>query len=258
MAEDLFREIVRVRESGLPAALATIVDVRGSTPGKLGQRMLVYPDGRILGTVGGGCLEADVIRTGREIMDTGGLRKMRFTLAGPEAERTGLACGGTLEIMIESLRESRLFVVGAGHVGRRIALLARATGFNVTLFDDRPDFADAKALPDLDRVVCAELDRVGEALDPNAADFLISVTRGHDHDYEILRWALGTPLRFIGVVGSRSKRIQFFRDLEAEGIAPTEFERVQCPVGLDIGAQNPEEIAVSVVAELVRRRRLGP
>lgn len=255
MAADLFRTITELRESRELAALATIVDTRGSTPGKLGQRMVVRRDASIVGTVGGGCLEADVIRTALDVMETGGVKKMSFTLAGPEAERTGLACGGTVQVMIEPLLDARLFVVGAGHVGRTISSLAARTGFPVTVLDDRPDFADAKSLPEVDEVICAELGRLDDHLRPQPADFIISVTRGHDHDFEVLKWALTTPARFIGVIGSKSKRVQFFRALAEDGVDEAKLERVACPVGLDIGAQSPEEIAVSVVGDLIRRRR---
>lgn len=258
MARDLFREIVRVRDQGLPAALATIVDRRGSTPGKLAQKMLVLADGSIVGTIGGGCVEADVIRQARHVIDTGLPAKMKFTLAGEEAERTGLACGGVLEIMIESLNDPRLVVVGCGHVGKRIANLAASCGFHVTAIDDRPDFASREHFPAVDEVLVTPLDALDEAIRPGPNTFLVSVTRGHDHDYEVLRWALHRPFRFIGVIGSRAKKLQFVKRLTAElGAEAGDVDRFHCPVGIPIGADTPDEIAVSVVAELVRRHRLG-
>ncbi|MEE9392531.1 MAG: XdhC/CoxI family protein [Planctomycetota bacterium] len=257
MPEDIYQAIVRLRREQTLAALATIVDTKGSTPGKLAQKMVVLGDGSIIGTIGGGCLEADVIRSALDCLDTGLPRKMQFSLSGLEAERTGLACGGKLEVMVEPLNEPEVYVVGCGHVGAKIADLAARSGFKLTVFDDRPDFANAEKFPDADRVVCAELDDIGKHLSLGPNCYLISVTRGHNHDYEVMKWALGTPVRFIGIIGSRAKKIQFFKDLEKEGHPTSDRERIKCPVGLDIGAKNPDEIAVSVVAELISLRRRG-
>ena len=257
MAADIFEEIVRLRREGVPTALATIVDTKGSTPGKLTQRMLVLQDGSIIGTVGGGCVEADVIRAARDVLDTGLARKMDFKLIGEEAERTGLACGGTLEIMVEPLDEPRLHVIGCGHVGAKVARLAKETGFLLTVMDDRPDYASKERFPFADDVVCAPFEQLEEALPLGPQSYLVIVTRGHQHDYDVTKWALGTDARFIGLVGSKSKRIQFARKLVEEGWSEDAMDRVQCPVGLPIGAEAPDEIAVSIVAALVARRRLG-
>lgn len=254
---DVYEAIVRAREERTPAALATIVDTKGSTPGKLAQKMIVLGDGRIIGTVGGGCVEADVIRTALDVLDTGLTRKMSFVLAGEEAERTGLACGGKMEIMIEALNEPHLYVVGCGHVGAKVAQLAKSVGFKLTVMDDRPDFANAERFPDADAVVCEDFSRLGETLDVGPAGFIVVVTRGHQYDYDGLKWALTTPARFIGVVGSKSKRVQFFKKLREEGISDEVLERAQIPVGLPIGAENPEEIAVSIVGALIARMRLN-
>lgn len=244
-----------MRRAGERAALATIVDRKGSTPGRLAQKMLVHRDGSIVGTIGGGCVEADVIREALSVMECGRARRLAFRLAGDEAERTGLACGGTLEIMVEPLDDPRLLVIGCGHVGERIANLAHRAGFCVTALDDRPDFADPDRFPGIEAVVCRSLDELGEALEVRPGDYVISVTRGHDHDYEVLRWALTTEARRIGVVGSRAKGVRFRRALEDDGLSGADLDRFDCPVGLDIGADTPDEIAVSVVAWLIAERR---
>ena len=254
MAHDIFEEIARLRRDEEPAALATVVDTAGSTPGKLGSRMVVRADGRIVGTIGGGCVEADVIRTALDVLDTGLSKKMNFTLAGEEAERTGLACGGKLEVMIESLNEPHAFVIGCGHVGQRIAALAKEVGFRVTALDDRPDYASKERFPSSDDVVCADFADLATTLRVGPSGFIVVATRGHQYDYDGLRWALETPARFIGVIGSKSKRVQFFRKLRDEGVPDEAFENVQIPVGLAIGAETPEEIAVSVVGAMIARR----
>ena len=254
--EELFAEIARLRRDEIPAVLATVVDTKGSTPGKLGQRMLVYGEGGIRGSIGGGCVEADVIRAARDVLDTGRAMKMRFVLAGEEAERTGLACGGQVEIMIESLNDPHLFLIGAGHVAQKVASLAKRVDFRVTVMDDRPDFANVERFPEADAHVVGPLDRLHELLKIGPNAYILCVTRGHDFDYDALRWALTTPARYIGVLGSRSKRLQFFKQLSAEGLSDDALAAVDIPVGLAIGAEAPDEIAISIVAALIKKRRV--
>jgi xanthine dehydrogenase accessory factor len=160
MQEDIFELVVDARRRGLPTALATVVGAKGSTPAKLGARMLVHFDGRIAGTIGGGCVEADVIRSSRDVMDTGLARVLQFRLAGAEAERTGIACGGILDVMIESLEDPRTLIVGAGHVGQTTARLASQVGLKVTVIDDRPDFANKERFPTADTISICDLDQL--------------------------------------------------------------------------------------------------
>ncbi len=255
MQDDVFKEIVRLREERVPAALATIIRTLGSTPGKIGQKMVVRRDASILGTIGGGCVEADVIRGALDVMDTNQTKLMQFTLSGEEAERTGLACGGKVEIMIESLNEHNLLILGCGHIGQRVAALAHSCGFQVTAMDDRPEFASTGLFPDGVEVICTAFADFNETLQVGPATSILCATRGHKYDYEGLRWALTTEADFIGVVGSRSKRKQFFDQLKEEEYATDEtLSSVQIPVGIDIGAETPDEIAVSIVAALVAKR----
>ncbi len=256
--EDIYQEIVRLRTQGTLAALATIVARRGSTPGKLAQKMVIVGDGRIVGTIGGGCVEADVIRHGRHVMDTGVPQVVSFKLSGEEAERTGLACGGVLEIMIECLNDPALYVLGCGHVGKKVAQLAALCGFQVTAVDDRPDFANTTQVPGVAEVRVISLDSLGEDLKLGANSYVVSATRGHDHDFEVLLWALETQARYIGVLGSKSKWKQFQKQLKTDhGIEESQLRHVHCPVGIPIGADTPDEIAVSVVADLIAHHRLG-
>lgn len=256
--EDIYQEIVRLRNEGMLAAMATIVDRKGSTPGKLAQKMIIIADGRCVGTIGGGCVEADVIRAARHVMDTGLPRKIQFRLSGEEAERTGLACGGVLEIMIECLNDPALYVLGCGHVGKKIAMLASQCGFHVTAIDDRPDFASEKELPGVNQVKVVPMDGLADNITIGANSYVVSATRGHDHDFEVLQWALTTQAKYIGILGSKSKWIQFRQKLESKhDILATQLEHVHCPVGMDIGADTPDEIAVSVVADLIAHYRIG-
>lgn len=257
MAADIFEAIARLKRQRTPAALATVVRTKGSTPAKVPARMLVLPTGETKGTVGGGCVEADVVRAARDVIDTGRPRTLSFRLSGEEAERTGIACGGVIDIMVEPLEDPRVIVVGAGHVGQAVGRLAVRAGFALTVVDDRPDFASAARFPEAGELVVCALEELADRVAVGPQSYVLIMTRAHAHDYEVLRWAVRTPARYVGVLGSRSKRVQFLRSLENEGVPEEDREAVHMPVGLDIGAESVDEIAVAVVAELIGERRKG-
>jgi xanthine dehydrogenase accessory factor len=252
---DVFEEIARLRRAREPAALATVVSSKGSTPAKVPARMVVYADGRTRGTIGGGCVEADVVRAARDVIDGGVPRSLTFHLHGDEAERTGVACGGVVVIMVESLDEPRVILVGAGHVAQATARLAAEIGYRVTVADDRPDFANAARFPEADEIVVAELARLKDAVRTTPRSAVVCMTRGHAEDLVALRWALGTDAGYVGVLGSKAKRLAFRETLLAEGISAAAFDAVRMPVGMDLGAETVPEIAVAIAAELVRHRR---
>ena len=255
MASDIFEEIVRLRRERVPAALATVVATRGSTPAKVPTRMLVTFQGRHSGTVGGGCVEADVIRAARDVIDTGQPKTLSFRLVGEEAERTGIACGGIVDVMVEPLEEPRVVIVGAGHVGQAVCSLAANVGLEVTVVDDRPDFANAEQFPDANELVVTELDDLGDAVKVGQRSAILIMTRGHAEDYAVLKWALDTPAASIGVLGSKAKRKRFIDDLTSEGYDRERIETVRMPIGLDLGAETVPEIAVSIIAQLIASRR---
>lgn len=257
MALDIFAEIVRLRAAGTPAALATITRTQGSTPGKMTQRMVVRGDGTTAGSVGGGCIEADVVRAALDAIDTGQPRILSFRLSGEDAARLGIACGGTLDVMVESLHEPHVIIIGAGHIGKSLAPLAKRCGFRVTVVDDRPDFASAARFPDADEVLVAPITDLAPAVRTGPAAHIVVCTRGHDLDLDALRFALRTPARYVGVVGSRRKKAIFAEALLAEGVPAEAVDAIRIPIGVDIGAETMDEIAVSIAAELVRARRVG-
>lgn len=257
MPSDVFEEIARLRRAREPAALATVVATKGSTPAKVPARMLVYADGRTRGTIGGGCVEADVVRAARDVLDDGAPRTLSFRLHGEDAERTGIACGGVVTVMVESLDEPRVVLIGAGHVAEAVARLAADVGFRVTVVDDRPDFASAARFPEADEIVVTDLARLAGAVRTTPRSAVVCMTRGHAEDLVALRWALTTDAGYVGVLGSRAKRLAFRETLLAEGVPPATFDAVRMPVGLDLGAETVPEIAVAIVGELVARRRRG-
>ncbi len=255
MATDLFEEIVRMRRAGERGALATIVHTNGSIPSYESSRMLVHEDGSIAGTIGGGCVEAEVWAAAKEVMQIEQPRKMTFNLNQDAAYDSGLICGGTLEIFVEPiLPQPLLFIFGGGHISSAVARIAHAAGFSITVADDREAFSNTERFPMADKLYTTYEDAFAKIV-PNGSAYFLIVTRGHRDDMRVLAWAVRTEARYIGMIGSKRKVLSVYKALEKEGYLPEEFERVHAPVGLDIGALTPEEIAVSITAELIAVRR---
>ncbi|HEV3315641.1 MAG TPA: XdhC/CoxI family protein [Candidatus Angelobacter sp.] len=253
---DIYEEIIRMRREGRKAALATIINVRGSIPSFESAKMLVRDDGSILGTIGGGCVEAEVWQAARDIMQSEKPQTLTFNLNNNPKYDTGLVCGGTLDIFIEPvLPVSTLYIFGAGHVAWSLYKVARIAGFDVVVTDDREAYANRERFPEARDVYADEYERVVAQLAPNESSYIVIVTRGHRDDMRVLRWAADTPARYIGMIGSQRKVITTCKELEKEGIAAEKLARVYAPVGIDIGAITPEEIAVSIVAEMIALRR---
>ena len=253
---DIYEEIVRLRKGGRRGAVATIVNVRGSIPSFKTAKMLVRDDGSIVGTIGGGCVEAEVWQAAREVMESERPRTLTFDLNQDPKFDSGLVCGGTLEIFVEPiLPPAELYIFGAGHVATSLYRVARIAGFDVTVVDDREAYANRERFPEAQEVIAEDFDKAMERLQVSESSYIVIVTRGHRDDMRVLRWAVQTPARYVGMIGSKRKTITIFKELQAEGIPPELFDRVHAPVGLDIGAITPEEIAVAIAAELIARRR---
>jgi xanthine dehydrogenase accessory factor len=253
---DLYEEIVRLRKAGRRGAVATIVNVRGSIPSFKTAKMLVRDDGSIVGTIGGGCVEAEVWQAAREVMEAEKPRTLTFDLNNDPKYDTGLVCGGTLEIFIEPvLPPAELYIFGAGHVATSLYRVARIVGFDITIADDRETYANRERFPEAQQVLAEDFDAAMAQLSPSESSFIVIVTRGHRDDMRVLRWAVQTPARYIGMIGSKRKTATIFKELQTEGLRAELFERVHAPVGLDIGALTPEEIAISIMAELIAKRR---
>ncbi len=253
---DVFEELVRLRKLGRKSALATIIQVDGSIPSFQSAKLLVRDDGSIVGTVGGGCVEADVWAAARDAMETGRPRRLKFSLGQDAAYENGLICGGQLEVYVEPVTPlPRAFIFGAGHISRSLSRIASMAGFATVVVDDRDSFADRERFPEADEVHAGEYESVFPLLEVNESSYLIIVTRGHRDDLRVLRWAVGTSARYIAMIGSRRKVIGVVKELEKEGLPREAFEKIFSPMGLEIGAETPEEIAVSVVAEMIAVRR---
>jgi xanthine dehydrogenase accessory factor len=256
MQMDLYDEIVRLRKLGQKCAVATIVQVNGSIPSFESAKILVREDGSFMGTVGGGCVEAEVWNAAREVIETEKPRHLSFSLGQDAAYDEGLICGGQLNIFVEPvIPQPRAFIFGGGHVSKGISKIATLAGFSTSIIDNRQAFANAERFPEAEATYAEEYEDVFSTLPVNSSSYIIIVTRGHRDDMRVLRWAVNTPARYIAMIGSKRKTISVVQELEKEGIPREAFDKVFAPMGLEIGAELPEEIAISVVAEMIAVRR---
>jgi xanthine dehydrogenase accessory factor len=254
--KDVFAAARDAASDGTPAALVTIVSTQGSTPRKAGAKMLVYEDGTIVGTIGGGCVEAEMARRAREAVATGRAELASFDLTPDQAGDDGLVCGGRVQVFIEPVETTpTLCLFGAGHVSQALARMAALAGFRIEVADDRAKFANADRFPEADRIVVAPMERAASEMTVGRETYVLVLTRGHGGDTEVLASVLGRGVRFVGLLGSAAKLVHVAAALTALGVPREEIGRIHCPVGLAIGAQTPEEIAVSILAELVAVRR---
>jgi xanthine dehydrogenase accessory factor len=253
---DIYEQIVQLRREGRRGAVATIVNVRGSIPSFRTAKMLVRDDGSIVGTIGGGCVEADVWQAAREVMESEKPRTLTFDLNQDPKYDTGLVCGGTLEVFVEPvLPPALLYVFGAGHVSVNLCQVASNAGFDLIVTDDRTSYATPERFPAAREIHALDFEEAIHKLEPNETSYIVIVTRGHRDDMRLLRWAVQTRARYVGMIGSKRKVIEIFKTLQNEGVPAHLFDRVHAPIGLDIGAITPEEIAIAITAELIAIRR---
>lgn len=274
---ELFRKAVSLLENERRVAVITVTAATGSTPGKVDYRMLVFDGGRgVVGTVGGGLIEANMIAEAARMLDRPVSRTFQFNLGETPDDEKGI-CGGSIELLVETFDASGLPVLaerlraaeedrtcsptvilcGAGHVSWFIARCAAGVHFRVVVCDDRAEYANAGRFPDADRIVVQDFERVFDDVQVDEHSYIVIVTRGHQCDEIVLERALGTPARYIGMIGSRRKTLTLLEKLRAGGVPQEQLDRVYSPIGLAIGAVTPEEIALSIVGELVKIRRVG-
>jgi xanthine dehydrogenase accessory factor len=248
---DIFKEINDKIAAGEPFVLATIVKTVGSSPRRVGARMLVFPDGSISGTIGGGIFEKLVIDDCLGMLKDGRnhlLKNYRFTEEGPEA--TGMHCGGEAEVFMETNGNlDRLLIFGGGHVGRDLVRVASGLNFRITVVDDRPEMLEQYKLPVETILTDPDYNENFPNIDSNC--HVVIVTHGHKCDQAVLRKIVDKGPAYMGMIGSKAKVARTFSALKKEGIKEAQLKRVHAPVGLDIGAEGPYEIAISIAAELI-------
>lgn len=245
--------LYQYKQQATACALIIVVDCRGSVPAGPGSKMLVAEDGHTVGTVGGGAMEQEAAEKARDLIRRGG---------GPElihmdlTQSSGHVCGGQVSLYMEPvLPAPRLIVCGAGHVGQAVCRLGTYAGFSVTAADDREDILSPENLPDVHQVRACAFEDLFSQIRVDAETFVVVCTRGHAHDYTVVENALKTPVRYIGLLGSKSKKAAFFDNLRAAGFSDADLNRIHTPVGLDIGAKTPREIGFSIVGQLISQRR---
>ena len=254
MTPDIWDALARWREGRRRFVLATVVEARGFTPRKPGAHMLVAADGETFGTIGGGAIERVVLEEAARLLAGAGAAKLRRHLT----QELGMCCGGEMELFLEVIEPApRLVVFGAGYIAKPLAAIAAGCGFEVTVVDGRTEWATPERFPTSTLRVEDPVPALAR-LETTADDFAVVVTHDHALDQQLVQGLLARPLRFLGMIGSVPKQRKFALRLRARGFRPEEIARLRTPLGLPIGAATPEEIAVSVVAELIAVRRGRP
>ncbi len=255
--ELIYQTILDARREGRPVALATVIRAQGSVPRHATSKMLVFADGRSVGTVGGGEVESRTIEASKEAIRSGQARLESYSLAGPREDAVGV-CGGQVEVFIEPLLPPpTVLVLGCGHVGQAVAHLAKWLGFRVVVTDDRAELCTPEHVPDADLFLPGE---VAAVLSHTAIDnqtYVVAVSRGYLFDVAAIPILLESEAPYIGVIGSRRRWATTVKELKAMGIEEQALQRVYSPIGLHLGAETPEEIAVSIMAEIIMLRNRG-
>jgi xanthine dehydrogenase accessory factor len=250
----LLSEIEKNNES---AALCTVTNSQGSTPRHGGSKMLVYPDGRFIGTVGGGEVEQRVIHEALMALDDGVSRLLHYDMIDPARGDPG-SCGGQVEIFVEPiLPDPLIIVIGAGHVGKAVVHLAKWLGFRVAACDDRTEFCNAQSLPEADAYYPVTMSELPQQININKRTFLILTTRGSEVDAAGLPALLAHPAAYVGVIGSKRRWATTVKELKEKGITDAQIAKIHSPMGLELQAETPEEIAVSIMAEVIMVKEKG-
>jgi xanthine dehydrogenase accessory factor len=251
--EDVWRTLARWRAERRRFVLATVTESRGFTPRKPGAHMLIAAGGECVGTVGGGAIEHEVLQVAAGLLEQGGTARVSRHLT----QELGMCCGGAMTVFLECVESApRLYVFGAGYIAKPLAAIAAGCGFEVTVADARTAWATSERFPTSTLCVRPPDEAVHElALEP--ADYAVVMTHDHAIDQRVVEALLARPLRFVGMIGSLAKQRKFALRLKARGFPPAAIARLHTPLGAAIGAQTPEEIAISVMAQLIESRRAG-
>ena len=256
MSEILKKALERV-DKGEAIAWVTVVETKGSTPREAGTKMLVNKDGLAAGTIGGGITEAKVIEEAKQALREGKGKLLTYHLTKEQAALDeGAICGGEMKVFIDILQpKEEVLIFGAGHIAVCVSKLAKTVGFKVTVIDDRKEFANQDRFPEADEIIAEEIEEALTHLNITPSAYIIVLTRGHLKDEEVIGSVIRSGAAYIGMIGSRKKNATVFQRLTKKGISREELDKVHAPIGIDINAQTPEEIAVSIIAEIIQVRR---
>jgi xanthine dehydrogenase accessory factor len=254
---DVFEEVTRLRAQGEKGAIATVISSRIPSSMKEKSKLVLRADGTVVGALGdGGFIEDCVRRKAEEVMREDYLTVLQFEIGDDEAQRWGIEAGETLDVFIEPIVAiPTLYLFGGGHVSLQIAKVAKSVGFKIVVIDDRPSFANQERFPMADETRVEDMETVFERLPVDDQSYIVAVTRGHQHDEPVIEQAIRTDARYIGMIGSKRKISRMWKKLIERGADRERLAQVHAPIGLEIGADTPEEIAVSIVAQLIQARR---
>ena len=250
---DIYEKISELRAQNKAAALVTVIATKGSTPHDAGTKMLVCADGTVYGTIGGSAVEAMLIEEAKYCIRSGEIKTEWHDLDDGERKDTGMICGGKMEFFIEPIMPApHLYIFGGGHVALPLARFASQVGFSYTIVEDRKEFAQKERFPDARDIIITTAEDIDDKISFAESDYVAIVTRSHDLDYESLKMVLKNQVKYIGLIASKRKKKQVFTRLKEEGFPENKIKQIHSTIGLDIAAQTPEEIAVSIVAELIK------
>jgi len=252
---EIYQTLVDMLSKGEGGVLATIISSKGSAPRKPGAKMLIKEDGTFTGTIGGGGAEKEVLEKAKQIMKSGKTEILHFDMSGSGRE-AAMICGGQIEVFLEPIpHRETLFLFGAGHIAQSTAAIGKMMGFRIVVVDPRPDYNNRERFPQADVLVVKDYkDAFGE-LQVTYNDYIIIYTPGHILDEECLTFAVSTDAKYIGMIGSKKKALEVKKRVEEKGANPEQIKRVHSPVGIEIGAETPEEIAISILAEIIQIKR---
>jgi xanthine dehydrogenase accessory factor len=250
----IYDSVVELLHSGKTGALCSVIHTQGSTPRHEGSKMLVYSDGHSIGTVGGGEIENRVHEAAMQAMRDGKTQLLHYNMSNPGKGDPGI-CGGQVDVLVEPLlRAPQLLVIGGGHVGKALTHLAKWLGFRVIMSDDRFEFCNTEYHPEADEFLPVSMAEIPSKFTISSDTYIVLTTRGSDIDIEGLPPILSTKPAYIGAIGSKRRWIITRKALEAKGILPETLDKISSPIGIEIQAETPEEIAVSIMAEIIKVR----
>jgi xanthine dehydrogenase accessory factor len=249
---DFYKEISSLTERGIPFVVATVVEASGSTPRKVGAKMIVLPDGRTIDTIGGGKIEAQATTDALDCLERGVSRVAEYELRTTGEHALGMVCGGDTKVYFEVHSPARtLLVVGAGHISQKLAPIAKLLDMRVVVVDNREALANKEMFPEADEVFVGDQGDVAKLVAIDERTSVVIVTHGHLFDKDALKSVIDSPAGYVGMIGSRAKVRTVMSQLEEEGVDPAALARVYAPIGLDIGGQTPAEIAISILGEII-------
>lgn len=254
---NIFKAVADLEEQGVAGALCTIIEAKGSTPRHDSSKMLVKEDGSIIGTIGGGQVEQRVLAEALEAIADGKSRRLSYNLVDPSIGDPG-TCGGTMEVFVEPiLPKPTLLIIGGGHVGKAVTSLGKWVGFYTIVNDDRPDFCTPEYNPDADQFIIAKMEKIPELIKITPYTYIVLTTRGSDVDVQGLGVILPQPAKYLGIIGSKRRWMTTKKDLIDQGVPVELLKKVHSPIGLELHAETPEEIAVSIIAEVLMIKNGG-